>query len=412
MAVTTFWAGINALERPRSGLDWLPTTVLQAGDWHDYPRRALTGASNRRLSVKLLDPSEISFDLPGEHPDAALLAEGISDLVWNRDGHPLCRARLTKTSHSIDETNYTVGYSATDYRGLLDRRLIMPGDGYILQPNGTRYRSADIQVTYVAGTAVELAMWDTLTNIQEQVGGSLGIKQGIWPVTGATIPLSESEVMQFGGDSTAWKVIQALTKTNSGFDFDIDPDKRANIYYPQRGGVDKGTVLRYGDTVSKVDRVVDMAQYANMVRETGQMPAMDYHVIAPDIATRPEGHWDLAFSDTNLPSTGAPTASPATVQAMAEYNYANASRLLPAYTLTLTLGTWRGPNWLWVGDIVTLIVERGQLKVREQLRVMSMTIALDSNGVETVTVEVGRPRSTMAKAWKQLSDQVTALNRR
>lgn len=407
--LSAFWGQLNAAVAPPR----IPVTGIRIGDWRKgVPTRELYGLANRRLTVNLLEPDEISFDLLGHHPDALLLHEGVSDVLWLRNGHALSLGRLTRTTHNIGPTQYTISGSVTDYRGLLDRHLLMPGQGYIIEANGTRTDSFDLQVTYAAGLPVETAVWDIIENVQGQPGGDLGIRKGTWPATGATIPVGTSSVIQFGGDTTAWQAIQTIMKTNGGFDFGIDWLRHANLYWPQRGGVDKGAKLDYGGTVAQVNREVDLGQYANAVRQVGTVPELFAYVMADDIGRRAEGRWDTSFSDATLPSTGAPIEVPEVVIAMARYNFDNSSRLLPHYSLTFAPNAWKGPDWLWVGDVASVVIKQGPLDVLESLRVMSLTIALDQNDVETVTVEAGRPRSTVQKAWKQLTNQVTALNRR
>jgi hypothetical protein len=414
------WAGVNTRQvAPR-----LAVNRLRIGDWRTGPKVELTGIADRSLTVSLKDPTELTFSLPGPHPDAKLLRELISDVTWSRNGVDLARCRLMESADDIDANRNTVHATCRDYRGLLDRRLIMPGDGLIISVDGTRTPASDQQITFTASMPIKDAIWEVIDNVQSQPGGDLGIRKGQWPnvlgdtvASGPTEPLASGFVvplpwLQFPGDTTAWQAIQTLMKTNGGIDFDIDAGRLANLYIPQRGGVDKGVTLDYGGTVTALSRSVRADDYANAVREVGQEPSKPAYILASDLAKRPEGRWDLNFADPTLQNTGGPLDNQTAVNNMGRYNFQNTSRLAPSYRLTLAANAWRGPDWLWIGDVVTVIADTGRLNVRDQLRVTSLTLTVDQNGTETVQVDVGRQRSTVQKAWKQLTQQVTALNRR
>jgi hypothetical protein len=92
----------------------------------------LTVARNRKLTMRLTGPSDLTFDLPGTHGEAYNIDELLTDahVRWtSADGvrWMLFRGRVGSSSDagSIDEHRMTV--TALDYRGVLARRRLWHG---------------------------------------------------------------------------------------------------------------------------------------------------------------------------------------------------------------------------------------------------------------------------------------------
>src|SRR5207245_2957613 len=134
-------------------------------------------------------------------------------------------------------------------------------------------------------------------------------------------------------------------KRSPGFDFWLDPQRRANIAMIR--GSTKDAVLDFGGTVNKITRTFDSATYANLIRQSGALPSQAYSTSfsAPDITTRPEGGWATAVGDTRL-------VTPDAVQLAGKGAFERMSKITPAYQATLRLGAWQGPDHIWLGDVV------------------------------------------------------------
>jgi hypothetical protein len=57
--------------------------------------------------------------------------------------------------------------------------------------------------------------------------------------------------------------------------------------------------------------------------------------------------------------------------------------------ITLKPGSWGGPSDVWMGDLVTVVINSGRLTVNDQLRVMELAFTIDANGQETLALTVG-----------------------
>lgn len=92
----------------------------------------LTEAQDRRMTFRLKDPSDLSFNINGRHPQAAVLDELATDahvLYTDTDGETwqLFRGRLGTTGDTLTEDSHRVTATFLDYRGVLARRRLYTG---------------------------------------------------------------------------------------------------------------------------------------------------------------------------------------------------------------------------------------------------------------------------------------------
>jgi hypothetical protein len=328
------------------------------------PLAELATATGRRLRCKLSEPSEASFTLPGGDDTAGLVEDLITDLWVYRAGTvgAVFRGRIMgPDSDTFDAgQGHTVAFAAQDYRGVLDRRLAM----------------ADRTWTGIEQSTIA---WDVITDMQGQVGGDYGLIKGTWPTTGVTRP----SVIVKAGDQVWSGPLKKLAGMEGGFDFDIDGDLVANLYYPGRG-VDNGVVLDYGGMVAGGTRTFDPSTFGNAIRQSGADAIAITTAAVPDLASTPEGRWDVQFSDPQLTTADM-------VAKTAAANLATASQPTPGWTLKLARGRWGGPGHVWLGDWVTVVVKTGRLGDVFTARVTQVDIDLGDGGAEDVTVYAGTP---------------------
>ncbi len=369
-----------------------------AGDWRVGGERELTAATGRSLTVSLTDPSTASFQLFGNDPAAPTITELIDDLWVYRNGVALFRGRIIESSDDVGTSVHTCSFQATDYRGVLNRRIIPPtGAG-----NSPTYQA-------IATKAQETIVWDDLIAVtQARPGGNLGIvKAADWPATG----VNRAGII-FGDGDSVWEQIRTLAAMSNGFEFDIDATLQAHLYYPQRG-TDQGSVLDYGGTVSAVRRQVNTSAFANAIRVNGgQSDTVGPYTVTDQVASlgdptaHPEGLWEASLSEPSVYELAA-------VQAAAAARLAEVSTAQPTYQFTMTPGAWLGPDHIWIGDWVTYTVRSGRLDIRnESARVQEIGISVGQNDTETVTLTVGPPRVTADRLLRELSRRIALLARR
>jgi len=321
------------------------------------PEAELTEATSRSLKLKLLDPHEASFNTSGYSAEALRLEDLITDLWVYRDGTNLFRGRVANIGDQLDIAAYDLTVACRDYREVLLRRLLQ----------------ADRTWTSVEQSTIA---WNLIQDTQALDGGNLGIVQGAWPTTGVVRPS-----VTFTAGDTVWESIKKLGQMANGFDFDIDADLQANLYYPQRGS-DVGAVLDYGGIVTQMTRAWDPAQFANAIRQSGADGVTPVITSVPGLAAAPEGRWEAQYSDTQLTTADMVAQTAAT-------NLARASMPVPTYTVTLAPDAWGGPSHFWLGDYVTFAVKAGRLNEVVKVRVFEIDVSLDDNDVETVNVVIG-----------------------
>jgi hypothetical protein len=379
-------SGIGSIPRPR--IRW----QLIAGPASGGYDLSLTEATGRRFTARLTDPSELGFGLDGRHPQATQVDELATDVhvLWTPSSggtRVLFRGRVGATGDSIDDASHSVEVGALDYRALLNRRRLYSGS----------------TLTWAATDQSAIA-WGLIQQTQARTGGDFGIGRGVGQTTGILRDRTYE-----AGDSIGERV-QELSEVIDGFDWDITPTSASglafDVWYPQRGA-DRGVVLEYGGLVKAVRREVDPSAYANAVRYTGSTDPVTVPVEteSADIAARLEGRWDAVYGDDGLTTQTA-------LDDRAAWQLAQAQVVQPVYTLTLRAGAWDGPDHIWLGDPVLVVVMSGRLSVITTLRVYEIAFTLGSSGDEGVEVTVGGPKPDYRRRPKATERRLTNLERR
>lgn len=379
--------GIGSVPRPR--LRW-QLIIGPASGGHQL---AITEAKSRRLTFRLTEPHDVAFSIDGRHPQADDIDELATDIhvLWTSSGGDtriLYRGRAGTSGDTLDPNAHTVEVTALDYRALLHRRRL--------------YSSSTLVYT---GQDQALLAWNLIQQTQGQPGGDLGISRGLGQTTGVTRDRTYEP-----GDSIGERV-QELAQVMDGFDWEISPASASalhlDVFYPQRGG-DRGVVLEYGGLVRAVRREVTSADYGNALRYTGTsdpLPLAAQELEAADVASAPQGRWDLVFGDDGLTTQEA-------LDDRAIWQLSQSQVVRPTYTLTLRAGSWDGPDHLWLGDTVRVVVMSGRLAVNTVLRVHEIAVSLGDSGDEVVEVTVGGPRQSFKTRPTITDRRLTNLERR
>lgn len=370
--------------------------TLESGPWQAGPQQELTRvATGWKLTAKQSDASSLSFDIDARTDEAAVIRELVDDLwLWcDALPNPVTRGRITQSTDTFDDAGHKVSFSAVDYRGVLDRRICW--DDWTLKR--TSYDPA-------------LDGWQLIQQAQAEPGGNLGIARGTLP----TDPVSIASITHQPGNSVKSE-IDANAKLDPGFDWDISPvgelGLQANFWRAGRGRV-TDAVLEYGPS-GYPGRQVDSAAFGNAVRLPGGTDAANAQLPpvrkdAADIATRPEGRWDLAVQDNATFTTSAAGQA----RAAWELNHAV---MQPSYTFAVRDGDWAGPQDYWVGDTVTLQIKSGRLLIEEPLPVvqMDLTGSVDrTNPTLSVTLGAYTFEQQQRLRLRSINRQLAALQRR
>jgi hypothetical protein len=285
--------------------------------------------------------------------------------------------RVGDSQDTLDGTQHRVVVNAYDYREVLRKRAILPGD--------------KLSWTNDDGSTIG---WEMINNSQGRPGGNLGIVRGVDQDSGS-IPTFTAQLGDYiGDDITGLAQLTSIVTgaTTTGFEWQITPygvsDLRYDVWSPGMG-TDNGVVLTYGDAkIANITRKVDPTTFGDCVYVTssastsGTKTLTPVHLEASDIASRPEGRWDLVI--------GTDDQTQSVLASHAQSLLDQGQVVTPSYTIQLHAGAWDGPSWLWLGDTVELRISSGRLQIDEELRVLEMSFDISPDGIETLTLTVGQ----------------------
>lgn len=366
--------------------DWVVTELAGLQTRLEYPRE-------RKLSLVLDDAATASFSLDGRDPQAADIIELATDLTIYRDGVAIFRGRIGNSDDTLDQDKHTVSYSAVDYRGLLDRRIM-----WIDNQAGTGYSWNNVAQSQIAWDMVKP---DAQPGTQWGPGGNLGITRGPErpnPDTPRTYSVAAGT-----------KISEAITTLGTvweGFSWWISPDL---VFHTTWRGTDRDLAIVFGTTAKGCKRQVDTSNYANSVRVSGSTDQQGVAApaairLAPDIATRPEGRLALQVGLQDLKTQ-------ALVEAQADAELDARGSLVPSYTFDLVPGVW-DPNEFGVGDRLHYSVRSGRLNVDGYDRCKQLDITIDDSGNESVSITLGTQRADLLRLFKAVPDRLERLERR
>jgi hypothetical protein len=340
---------------------------------------SLQAASGRTFTVRLNDASSAGFSINSQHPDAEQVEELATDLLVVHGGDKLFRGRFGPSTDSGDGTSAHADFTAWDYREVLNRRILLPGD-----------------TTSFTGVEQTTIAW-TIANVsQTRAGGDLG-------VTAAESVGSTGVVrnLTLGTGMKCGEQVQLLSEAVNGFEWDISPDLQFVPYYPVRGNQDSTFLLDYGGSVSGYTRTVDPGAFANVLRLSGNGSGV---FTADDIANSAAGRWETNVGNLDLSQNA--------IDARGPYMLAQQG-LLPSYSLKLDPAKWPGPDELWIGDKPRLVIRSGRLDVdTTDLRVTEMRFDIGDDETEAITVQLGYRPANQYVRLRSASQRLDRLERR
>lgn len=430
---TVYLSNIN-LSQLSGVIPPIPRYVLAAGPWRGKPDREIVGANNRRLNIKLNDPSELSFGLMGDSAEASDIHELVHSAWLFRDGVALHSGVLMHSNDSYGPTTYETTFRAPDWRERLRRIIITTTDHSLWTlPIGifgdVLSGGENQKIAWNINTKPEEIIWELILHAQAQF--NLGIQKSVdWGPTHVAKILRNNWV--FNDGVPIWEAISRILRDNN-FDFWIDPYRKAHV--SDQKGSDKGAVLDLGGTVVSGSRQFDHDFFANQVRAQGPETATLHSY--PNIGTvaqpnangraaleaakaMPEGLWATFVSDSSLQTqeeidrfglaaynrlnTLEPSANPVNPSASSNVDAFS-------YTVELASGAWKGLDHIDVGDTVRLVIKRGRLDVNHLMRVVSIDINIDQNNGENVSMTLNWPNDPVVKL-RRLRSIIEYLNRR
>lgn len=380
---------------------------------------------NRSMTFSLTDADTLQFSLPGRHFNTSRVEPFRTDILAYRDDYCVQRFRTIGSNLSKSNGDLTAQFSAISYSGLLGARL---------------FSSADTRA-WITPTEQTAIAWTLISDDQSKPYGDLAISRGLYParaVNRVLEPDYSADVIDqnyFGIGKPKIDGLSDLAGLDDGFEFTIEPDRTNRLsefrglhfntwnagerrYHTPRSEF----VLDDGGNVNSWATQVAPSDFANALYVSGQWPdgiatadvpppstwvpnSTSSPVTSADpIPPVPEGRWERAVS-VDVASLDAilPTARGALIKAR------NSST---EWTVTMAPGRWTGPASLWVGDTARVLVDDGPISVDDDMRVMQVSVALDENGLENVSVALDRTPRTYGGFRDSLERRLLNLERR
>jgi hypothetical protein len=346
------------------------------GPWNSGPERELIYANSRQVTFTNNAPATATFNLPGRTDEASSIIDGLTDLwVW-ADTHLVFRGRVTGTQDAISENVYTLSITATDYRGLLTRRLLAEGDS-----PSTDGKSSSWSMASYARIA-----WGLVALTQAKPGGNFGITQGVWQPDPDQVP-SGYRVRTYDFGQEIGQAIDDLAG-DATFDYNIRPGSNGtglymNLYYPARS-FNSGKVLDLGGTVAGLTRATALSNWANVTRTSG---SPDTTVGVNTYTADPSGRFEqqIGYPDVVLQTT---------IASRAVADHSSWLTRQTSLSFDMRTGVINTLQDLDVGDTCLVVAKIGRLNINENRTVSEVDFTIDDQGIASTRVGVIGPAST------------------
>jgi len=333
-------------------------------------------ALDKRMDFRLDRPSTVGFRLNAESLLADTVNELSTDVLVYRDGQKLARFALVSSRDTIDDSSHYIEFTGVDYRGRLESRLV-------LSPQ-----------TFTADDDVDIA-WQAIVDAQAQTNGNMGISRGVFP---SGLPLTG----EFPAGLNVRAAIDLVANVDDGFDWDVDADLRFNIYRV-RGSV-KDRILDYGGLVSQVDREFLFADFANVIRASGDdtIASVTVGSGSPQV-----GRWETQVGFSQVANS--------TLLSGLAVDALNRAERAVSYRVRLRssdgVQRWGGFGDIGLGDTVRLVVKLNRLDVNELQRVQEIAVSVSDDGAEDVAFTLDGPRRLFSERIADVYQRISELER-
>jgi hypothetical protein len=403
----------------------------------------LTLATDRALTFNLTDPDTLTFSMPLRDPRTDAVRVMSTDVVAICGDRIVQRFRVKSRRRSKSGDQVRASFTAVAYKALLGAWLIhdQPATYTGTLPKNTMDWPASMAASSRTPSAI---MWTIASEGQGTSGAHyVAMTRGTFPAGEASVVLdatgggtaADQHYMQAGMPRN--QAIDQVAGLSPGYEWSIDPDSAApltglrfNVWRAGERtqftgtGVDSRSpmTLEAGSTVADWDENEDPASWANVARVTGLDVSSTTTEGVQATAWRPATQIpdQLDYADgrgLRWPAEGAVErdiaagrTTPQAIGLTADQEAATALDYVPDYALTLAGGKWPGVGTLWLGDKTRVVIP--DIVLSSVLRVVSVSVALDSGGTSTISMQFSRNLATNYAAFRRtLELRLRALER-
>jgi len=393
-----------------------PNYGLRSGTRAARPAMPLPPATGKGFTLRLGDGSEARCELAFPRGSAVIIDEMDTDLWWRRKDPRVGKLEMIgrfNTAHvnlSTSDTGISCSVQFVDYQTILGERMVLK----YLNPNATPNPES---------------MWDVGTPITQILAWALPTNTGLdlSDVTGGTpYDLGKTtEAFHLSPDTTMNDLMDNLNAISpkhwewwveTPLDIHLAPKLRFAI---GERGHDKGVTLfdvGSGPTpIAQWTRNSASDEYANALYYTGGSPptgvsAAGGVVEVFDAQIEQYGQRDALYGNSTVNG-----GDKELLKRRATKKLETLADRRASYNIRLAQGFWRGREHIDIGDTINLRLRLGLDTLHEKFRVSELTVDIDDNGLEEVSLNLGRlptspdprsKRSPIARVVRYLKNYV------
>jgi hypothetical protein len=384
----------------------------------------LVEARSRRLDQSWNQPAQFTFTIDGHSQGAALIQELRQDIiVWRWDvtqgkDIPFFRGPIAQSEDQINENGHVVTVTCHDYLAMYGRRFLTSTLTVTQQDQDLLVNSLVQMGARSLTNSAGASLYPGITlpfNGATKVNPDGSARTSLSNTLGA--PLRDRT---YFGQQFLDQAIDNLATVISGFDYDVLPRSDLNgydtfrIFFPVQGVTRSDFALVYGSNVAEITRTVNSSDFANYERvlgnngvEDGSLPQVYSEAQTSDATAGQVGSVGVWMSGENASDV----AIQSTLDSKAQGDLAQASLLVPSYTLQLTPG-WYVPGTPNMGDVVPFVINSGRLAINTTIRIVGISYSIGDDGQEDVALTVGRPTVSFTELFTRADRDVDAIARR
>lgn len=398
-----------------SRIDWrgAPNYTVRGGHQPARPAMPLPPATGKGFTLRLGDGSEARCELAFSRDSALIIDEMDTDLWWRRKDPRTGKLEMIgrfNTAHvnlSTTDTGISCSVQFVDYQTVLGERMVLD---YLDR--------AHSESQWAAGTPVtKILAWALPKNTPLDLSDVTGSKPYDLGKTTEPFHLPPDTNMNDLMDN-----LNAISPKHWEWwvetPLDIHQPPKLRFVTGERGRNRGVTLFDVGSgptPIAQWTRNAASDEYANALYYTGGDPKAGLGAGGGVILSFPDQIDQYGQRDALYGNSSVDGGNKELLRQRASRKLETLADRRASYTVRLAQGFWRGREHIDVGDLVGLRLRMGEDFLHEKFRVSELTVDIDDNGLEEVTLALGRlatsadprsKRSPIARVMRYLKNYV------
>lgn len=398
-----------------SQIDWrgAPNYRVRGGHQPARPAMPLPPATGKGFTLRLGDGSEARCELAFSRDSALVIDEMDTDLWWRRKDprtgklEMIGRFNTAHVSLSTTDTGISCSVQFVDYQTILGERMVLD---YLDRAHSESQWAIGTPVTQILAWALPKNTPLDLTQVTGGTPYDLG---------------KTTEAFHLPPDTNMADLMDNLNAISAKHwewwvetPLDIHQPPKLRFVIGERGR-DRGVTLfdvGSGPTpIAQWTRNAASDEYANALYYTGGDPKAGLGAGGGVILNFPTQIEQYGQRDALYGNSSVDGGNKEVLKQRANRKLETLADRRASYTVRLAQGYWRGREHVDVGDLIGLRLRMGKDFLHEKFRVSELTVDIDDNGLEEVTLNLGRlttsadprsKRSPIARVVRYLKNYV------